>query len=832
MLDGYGLGDLLGVPLFAERLADRLLDGAEESWSPLELLVGEQYAATRREARRQGQAVADLGGWMRSLAVALELRGRSSASINELSAVLGPGGLAASEARRRLVEVALLADAPDLVAFPLKTLQEGLCADAILSGRDPVALLEYSAVANVAGSDRLRDDLDFVVDLVFEHADRDIRRTLMKIDPLRWARTVLTRGDEADTSQALEMIWQWHAERGFSFGGFGESGLRTSGQAIVAIARRWPEIILSRRDELEGEAERGSRAARARALTALGQLSADEKTDDWLLPRLLDPAPEVATLACQIAGKLRTSSAEDALRSLLDSGNERLAKTALLALVEIVDVPALAEIGARASARNGLQPIAERLLERLDLDTGIEMITRSSNVDSAIPSIIQRLVETAHADAWTPKRVSALTVACRSLGVGFMPDVDLLAGVFARQPAAAIAAIHIQPILGGPYGPAGQLLPLSRLDAGVLAGDEHIELREAVDRAVREAAEWHARSRQHENHLERLQALLDEQGMNLEPAELDGPFPSLRALAPRHRRLLGELVNRWWPDGGLALEGEPDERTRIMLDVGVEVAAPLAPTRWLALLDAHLAARPFELLGLAGDGIAAWLMATYTAAYEQEIVSRIESAADAGLLRKLIVIPGREGKTARLAEVALDRLKELGDDDGGWPGVASALIESGYADKARHLLDTEISEATRTGILARLALKGDPLAREAILDALTAAVDNGESPSRPHWRESAPTPEVVTAAARLAEVALTHEVGELPGFAVSIMQAKPDENTLRLLTVLAERHVDDAPWVSLTADQTARRIATRVVLERLPNALGQLASSFDDLAAG
>jgi SIR2-like domain len=97
MLDGYGLGDLLGVPLFAERLADRLLDGDVKNLSPLELLVDEQYAATRREARKQGEETADLGGWMRSLAVALELRGRSSATIGELASIVG---LAASPRAR------------------------------------------------------------------------------------------------------------------------------------------------------------------------------------------------------------------------------------------------------------------------------------------------------------------------------------------------------------------------------------------------------------------------------------------------------------------------------------------------------------------------------------------------------------------------------------------------------------------------------------------------------------------------------------------------------------------------------------------------------------
>jgi hypothetical protein len=138
MLDGYGLGDLLSIPQFAARLADRLLEDTGEDVSALQLLVEEQYAASASEAARALKSQADLGDWMRSLAVALELRGRASATSAELARVPGPDGLGSEQARGRLVDAMLLADIPDVVAFPLKTLQEGLCADAILKAGDPV----------------------------------------------------------------------------------------------------------------------------------------------------------------------------------------------------------------------------------------------------------------------------------------------------------------------------------------------------------------------------------------------------------------------------------------------------------------------------------------------------------------------------------------------------------------------------------------------------------------------------------------------------------------------------------------------------------------------
>jgi len=137
MLDGYGLGGLMTIPLFAERLADRLLDDDPEPPLPLDLLVGEQYAATAREAKRGLQHKEDLGIWMRSLAVALELRGRVSAAVDELDALPGPAGLSGVAARKRLVDASLLADETDVVAFPRRPLQEGLCARAILDTADP-----------------------------------------------------------------------------------------------------------------------------------------------------------------------------------------------------------------------------------------------------------------------------------------------------------------------------------------------------------------------------------------------------------------------------------------------------------------------------------------------------------------------------------------------------------------------------------------------------------------------------------------------------------------------------------------------------------------------
>lgn len=60
LFDGYGLGDLLAIPLFAKRLADRLLADDYADTGPLDLLVDEQYAAAEREAVRHRHATTSL----------------------------------------------------------------------------------------------------------------------------------------------------------------------------------------------------------------------------------------------------------------------------------------------------------------------------------------------------------------------------------------------------------------------------------------------------------------------------------------------------------------------------------------------------------------------------------------------------------------------------------------------------------------------------------------------------------------------------------------------------------------------------------------------------
>src|ERR1019366_6356850 len=344
----------------------------------------------------------------------------------------------------------------------LKTLQEGLCADAILKAADPVAVLRHLACADVAGVERVREDMEMTIDLVFEHADRSTRRTLRALDETRWARTVVTNGTEQDAREALEVVHTLHMRRGVAYGIFGDGALRSSRQMVAAIGTRWPAVIGERREELEADARSADATDRLRALETLAALEPDEYTEGWLLPRLDDEEPRVIEQAVATAGRMALMSAERELWSLLDSKESRVRKRARAALVEIVDVDGLVEVGTRAARVNGLQPIFERLLERLDLDHGIELVRQAGlAAGGGLAALLQRLPADAPREAWTERRVKALMLACANLGAVGVPEAELLAAIFARHPDAALEGVRVQRVGEGPWGPLGQLVPLS-----------------------------------------------------------------------------------------------------------------------------------------------------------------------------------------------------------------------------------------------------------------------------------------------------------------------------------------------------------------------------------
>src|SRR5206468_351424 len=134
-----------------------------------DLLLDSVRSLAEREARRHGLPETAYATWLQRLACGLELRGRTQASAAELAAVAGPNAGDPTTVRERLVRATLLRDLPDEVAFPEQTIQEALCAAALLATNDVAAAVADLCTRTLDGELVLRDDMDHCLDLVWEN---------------------------------------------------------------------------------------------------------------------------------------------------------------------------------------------------------------------------------------------------------------------------------------------------------------------------------------------------------------------------------------------------------------------------------------------------------------------------------------------------------------------------------------------------------------------------------------------------------------------------------------------------------------------------------------
>jgi hypothetical protein len=823
MLGGYGLGDLLTIPLFAELLADRLLDGRDAPVESLELLVGSQREAVGREARRSRVATGPLIAWMRRLAVGLQLRGLSSAPLAQLRD-LAPAAGSTEEARERLVHASVFGDVAATAVFGRRTLQEALVADAIVASTDSAAALRWCGVAEVLGRDRLRADLRFVTDLVFEHADRAARARLRQLDEQRWARTVLTRGTREDADEALTVLERRHAERGTDFlSVWRSSGLRSASEAAVAIVRRWPALVEARRERLLDELDGGAPDARARALALLGALAVDDKTTDaWLLPLLGDDDARIAARAAAVAGRLRRKAAVPKLLRLLMAADESLRNTALAVLVELLPAERLDELAGAPPGSDPLRRVHTRLGERIGLETGLRLVAATREMTPTTAWLLNRLATGFGPFAWTEERVAMLMRACAD-GGGAEPDYAALAAVVARHPQAAAGAVRPHRIVVEGQaewaGPRIALRVLLRLPADMLDGVELPEgLPAALERERQLETEEAARACAHFRRQQALEAAIDADGPGVSLERLLD-LADLRQLDEARRRVLARAVARHLPDGG---DWDPEDPGLITAaHVGVEIAMPLAPGTWRRLLDAHLRA-PYRF-DLGDDRIVWWLATTRPADADAEMAHRIAQAQDGRAVGTLLAIAGGDAGDSALG-AAHATLEELGPAAHEWASAAGELARRD-PQRARLLLP-QADDAARRRLLGELADAGDDDARAAVLRDLTGEVRAGRRIEFHTWVEPSADPGVLDAYVEFAVAAAdAGETGVLRR-AVGALTAVTDAGAARRLEAMA-RSRRELAWIAEEADDVAERCATALVLARLPDDVVTAAAAFE-----
>ncbi len=833
MLDGYGLGDLLTIPQFATRLADRLLDEDDHGvFTPLDLLVTEQDSAAAREAQKQGLTAEVLARWGRGIAAGLELRGVASASVGDIAAVVADGPLSAVGTRNLLVDLSLLVDIPDTAAFQRKTLQEGIVARAVLDSPDPIGLVELVAVDRQSGAPVVRDDIEFMLDLVFEHATPLLRESLRPIDERRWARTVITTGTINDAREALRVLWDWHEQRGLSFLSWSESGLRTSLASVRAIAGKWPELVEERRAQLIADLSATNSAQAVRALTLLVQLPEDDDTATWLLPLLDDARSHIVAEAAALAGRLRFEPAADRVLELLASRPDNaVERAALMALVQLLPPQRLPELSARAG-HNALRYLAERLTDRndFDLDTGLAFVTQAREIDETTAWIVERLIDTAHENAWTPARVGTLVRSLRGRPGGGIPDPVKVAAVLSEHPEEALDAVGIVPsAIAARSITRTQLLPLAHLDPALIAGDDLRFLRDAVAGAVDEQRDWEDRQRPAERRRASIAAMLDADGTEVALEDLATGGPMLRHLDKNRQAIVAAVIDKHWPG---SLMGEENEAvaSRIVA-VGAEVRPPLIRERWLQILDLYLSPSPVGLFEMSGD-IPAWLRETLPADGLTILESRMKAAVDSWTLTKLIATAGLPRLNSALTATAFDRLRELSPEDRYWNNSAGLLIGEETIGLGRTLLTLNLPPGTRQYLTSELAREGDADAQVDVIARLVEMVIAGEQPETPHWIRDISDPHGLKALAALARTAIDHNAPKVLGFALGAIQKNESDYALTLIADLDAELGDKHPDIGIRAEQLRRRRATRAVLDRLPQTVAQAAAWFETHARG
>jgi hypothetical protein len=183
-----------------------------------------------------------------------------------------------------------------------------------------------------------------------------------------------------------------------------------------------------------------------------------------------------------------------------------------------------------------------------------------------------------------------------------------------------------------------------------------------------------------------------------------------------------------------------------------------------------------------------------------------------------------------VADATLARLRALGAATPWWGNVIGLLAEAGATEKLRHLLEEDIEPDARRTVIEELAKHGDADAQLEVLQDLRTQLQAGEQPKRRHWRSASADKELTAAAAELADGALTAGEEELASFAIAQLQAQASDQALTALASVVDTHRGMRPWLAATVEQMARRIATRLVLERLPDDLGEIATEFENVA--
>lgn len=392
------IADLLGVPMYAAAVGERLVEDGTLPARPLELLVDGARRAIAREAAKWGRDVEPLYGALRRLALGLQVVGGTTFAERDLAAFL-PDDVDTCSWRRRLIEAGVLAErVPGETRFALRTVQEALAADAVLPSSDVTRLVVAIAAAEVDGVVCLRSDIAQWLDLVWENAAPAQRTALRGLDEHRWLRTVPVTHSASEAVEALEAIWRSH------LGGelvlqLSEGVTRGIDQSMERIRRRQPAVFETFCSRLATLARDPSPRARASAMQLGGHADAA-----FVLAGLDDESEIVRGAALWAVARQRNAEALGSLRRLLVRYPERRFAYAR-AMIQIADDTTLPDVAGFVLETCPSLSVVHGLATKLPLDAALSIASTLLR-DAATTSAFLTLLLVRHEDrAWAEEAV-------------------------------------------------------------------------------------------------------------------------------------------------------------------------------------------------------------------------------------------------------------------------------------------------------------------------------------------------------------------------------------------------------------------------------------------
>jgi hypothetical protein len=815
----------LAIPRYAARIAAELheeTEGVELARGALERLVRGERKNLEEAARRLGVGLDELVDWACRLAMMIELRGETSATIEEIAALSGPASKDSGTTCEELVGAALLQDLPDRARFSAQISQEALCAEAILRSADPLRVLEAVAEAEVDGRQVLRDDIEHTLDLVYEGADEALRESLRELDELRWARTQ-GAGDPATVAEAIDVIRRWHRDRRLWIRHRGDNQLRGPGEALKALHRMEPSALEACRAELYEECRSEERTIRGNVIELLTLMAADDQSETILRGLIADPDDVVRRHAAHAIEDFGLVGLNEELRAAWEGEHDELALEAIgLALGALAGEEELRDsIPLLHRKPKGWQRISYRILERVSLPSLADLLGSGSlGPDDAKEVLDKRFGKD------EPLSAAEAGALGRILLGG-----DWRLGQKYQAQIAAVAAEHPHEILDGASAAAGEetgfleLLWASDIDRDLLESHADGPLAEPIERLLERAA-WRKeadladvgppeppiKERRTEDDLATLLAR-GEIGEDKVPP--DRWLSKLPGEPEEVKERLLAFAEAWYPDDpGTAVRHE-GARTivtngfRGAIGVWTALDHPIAPERWLQILGTGMA--------YSAASISDWMSPQWEDGWSEAAAERIrdlDDPRDVALAAEAI-----PRWSAGLCDLFAEKACRLEDDSLSF-SVVGHLRDLADLDRLRAIAAGECEGSIRERAMDALAHLGDVAAQRQLLEELLGRAEREPGTLRHHepgWLSSVSSPDLVDLLGEILRE--THHCEDASIFR-RIVEAGirniGDESCLRLYDrLIADPDLEGGQFYWYQREALERSLARQAVLARL-----------------